>query len=54
MAWTAPMIQALMLRMPRLQPSKETPTARNQPAVYGGSASFGARQNESGLQRGRY
>lgn len=55
MAWTAPKIQALLLRMPRLQPSKEQPTALNRPATYGGSPSFTARQNQTGVQKsGRY
>lgn len=52
MAWTAPKIQALLLRLPRLQPSHETPTALNSPRVYGGSPSFTARENQSGIQKG--
>lgn len=55
MAWTAPKIQALLLRLPRLQSSHNQPTALNRPATYGGSPSFTARQNESGVQKsGRY
>lgn len=51
MAWTAPKIQALLIRMPKLPVSSSRLTARNSPAVYGGSPSFTARQNQSGVAK---
>lgn len=50
MAWTPTKIQALVLPLRSLPPSKPGLTVKNVPAVYGGSASFSARQNQSGVQ----
>lgn len=55
MAWTAPKIQALLLRMPKLPHSSMTVTARNTPATYGASPSTVAHEQQSGVQKsGRY
>jgi len=49
MAWTAPKIQALLLKMPRLQPSGHEGALSNH-AVYS-SPRLGADANRSGVQK---